>query len=418
MKDMKKEEILSRNARYHIIEGALYISTGALLSAQTIMPALIKRLGGSDILVGTWPVVVYLAYFLPQVISANYSGALRYRKPFVIKGGLLQRIFILALACALALWGKTIPSLALTCLFVVYVLNQAISGSVSPIWMDFLAKTTSESSRGKLMGWRTSFAAALGLLNGLILTALLGLIAFPYNYASALALAFIYQMSSLVAQRKIREEDPSPLVRPVGLTSLMERVRTIVRKDPVYRKFLIASALLTVSFSSVAFFTVAAMQRIALSESTVGVFTVITVVGQILSGIAVGWIADIHGTRLALILCAGTLLCSIALILVSSSLAWFYVVFAFAGANIGVEMYMRYNFAVECAPAGERAMYVGIMNAWFAPFYLLTPFAGWICSRYGYDVVFAASLLIGVAGAFLLWRMPDSPKQQLALSSK
>jgi MFS family permease len=79
---------------------------------------------------------------------------------------------------------------------------------------------------------------------------------------------------------------------------------------------------------------------------------------------------------------------------------------------------MRYNFAVECAPIGERPMYVGLMNASFAPFYLVTPFAGWFSSAYGYDSVFLVSLVFGLVGLILLIRTPNPHMEELALSSK
>jgi MFS family permease len=82
-------------------------------------------------------------------------------------------------------------------------------------------------------------------------------------------------------------------------------------------------------------------------------------------------------------------------------------VFVLLGINVGAEMFMRYNFAVECAPVGDRPMYVGIMNAWFAPFYLITPFAGWLCTVQGYNFVFWLSLAFGIAGIILLRRTPD-----------
>jgi MFS family permease len=79
---------------------------------------------------------------------------------------------------------------------------------------------------------------------------------------------------------------------------------------------------------------------------------------------------------------------------------------------------MRYNFAVECAPEGDRPMYVGIMNAWFAPVYLISPFAGWLSAVYGYNLVFWLSLAIGSAGIILLAKIPDLRAEKLALSSK
>ncbi|MCX6121574.1 MAG: MFS transporter [Ignavibacteriales bacterium] len=415
---MNLHVLQTRNERYHIVEGALYISTGALIPVQTMMPALIKRLGGSDVLIGTWPVVVYLAYFMPQVIAANYSGASQYRKSTVIKYGFIQRLHILLLACVIAGWGASAPTLSLTLLFLLYISNQATSGSISPIWMDFLAKTTSPERRGKIMGWRVSLAALLALLNGFILTALLTMLRFPYNYASAIGLAFLFQTSSLAAQHKVVEELPSPVSAPVRLADLFARVCSIVAGNRFFRKFLIASALLTISFSSAAFFTIAAMKRFDLSEYVVGIFTILMIIGQIMSGVFLGWLADARGTKSALVVCGASLLLAIATAWLAQSVTWFYFVFLFFGINVGAETAMRYNFAVECAPDGERPMYVGLMNAWFAPFYLITPFAGLLSATYGYNIVFLFSLVVGLSGIVVLVRTPNPRAEKLALSSK
>jgi len=417
-KKMNSHVLLTRNERYHIIEGALYISTNALIPVQTMMPALIKRLGGSDVLIGTWPVVVYLAYFLPQVISANYSGAAQYRKSSVIYFGFVQRIHILLIACVIAVWGASAPALVLTLLFVLYTSSQMTSGIISPLWMDFLAKTTSPERRGKIMGWRVSLAAVFALLNSILLTTLLTIIPFPYNYASAIGLAFLFQLSSLAAQRNVVEDTPSLISTPVHLSALFSHVRLIVAGNRPYRKFLVASALLTISFSSAAFFTIAAIKRFDISEYTVGIFTILMIVGQIISGVLLGWLADTHGTRSALLVCGASLLLAIATALCAPSVSWFYFVFLFFGMNVGAEVSMRYNFAVECAPEGERPMYVGLMNASFAPFYLITPFVGLLCESFGYNFVFGLLWVVGLLGFVLLSRLPNHRAEKLALSSK
>jgi MFS family permease len=263
------------------------------------------------------------------------------------------------------------------------------------------------------MGWRVSLAAVLALINGFVLTALLTILRFPFNYASAIGLAFLFQMSSLVAQQNVVEENPSPVSNPVHLTDLFCRVRSIVANNRLYRKFLIASALLTISFSSAAFFTIAALKRFDLSEYVVGIFTILMIVGQILSGVLLGWLADTKGTKSALLVCGISLLMAIATACVAQSVTWFYFVFLFFGVNVGAETAMRYNFAVECAPDGERPMYVGLMNAWFAPFYLITPFAGWLSASYGYNVIFILSLIVGLFGIVLLIRTPNLRSEKL-----
>jgi len=382
------------------------------------MPALVKRLGGGDVLIGTWPVAAYLAYFLPQIIWANYSRAQQYRKPAVLRRGLLQRLHILFLACVIAACGAAAPALGLVLLFVIYIFNQATAGSVAPLWMDFFVKTTPPEIRGKILGWRTSIGAGLGLFNGLLLAALLAMLEFPYNFASIIGLAFLYQMGSLIAQSRVTENAASTVAEPVRLSDLLAHARAIVSGNRIFRKFLIASSLLTLSFSSAAFFTVAAIQEFNLNESMVGLFTVVTIAAQVLSGVLIGWIADARGTKIALILCGLSLLLAIAFALLAGSLFWFYPVFAFTGITVGAEMFMRYTFAVECAHERDRPMYVGLMNAWLAPFYLAAPLAGWLSATYGYKVVFAISFIIGIVGISLLARIPDPRRDKLALSSK
>jgi MFS family permease len=415
---MSSKEVLQQNTKYHFIEGVLYISTNALISPQTVMPALIQRLGGNDILIGSWPIVVYLALFVPQLFSAYYSSGSQFRKPAVIRRGFIQRMNILILAIAIALFGSSMTSLALFLLFLIFISNQVASGVTSPIWMDFVAKTTPPQSRGKLLGYRTSIGAAIGLFNGFILTALLTTIAYPYNYAAAFGLAFLYQMASLVAQQKVVEDEPSIPLQPVHVSDMLSKIKSIYSTNHLFRKFLIASGLLTISFSSVAFFTVAALQKFHLQESEVGLFTVLMIVGQIVSGVVLGWLADLKGTKLALILCGGSLVVAIVLSLIAPTVNWYYWVFIFMGINTGAEIFMRYNFAVECAPEQDRAMYVGLMNAWLAPFYILTPFAGWLSASYGYNSVFILSLVFGLFGILLLSKLPEPKVSKLAISSK
>ena len=130
------------------------------------------------------------------------------------------------------------------------------------------------------------------------------------------------------------------------------------------------------------------MKRFDISEYVVGIFTILMIAGQIISGVLLGWLADTKGTKSALIICGTSLMLAIAIAWLAQSVNWFYFVFLFFGVDVGAETAMRYNFAVECAPEGERPMYVGLMNAWFAPIYIITPFAGWLSASYGYNFVF------------------------------
>jgi len=119
-----------------------------------------------------------------------------------------------------------------------------------------------------------------------------------------------------------------------------------------------------------------------------------------------------------LIVCAVSLLLAITTALFAQSVEWYYFVFVFFGINAGAEVFMRYNFAVECAPDEDRQMYIGLMNAWFAPFYLFAPLAGWISAFYGYSLIFLISAVFCIAGIVMLLKIPDMHAAKLQPSSK
>ncbi|MGB2869201.1 MAG: MFS transporter [Bacteroidota bacterium] len=407
-----------RNFRFHLIEGALYVSSGALHSAQTLYPALIKELGGSNLAIGGLHVVVFLAFFLPQLVAAHYTTRFEYRKPWVLTAGLLQRLQILVMAVVVASFGVSLPGLALFCVFFVYANNQVLSGIASPAWYDLVAKTVKATNRGKLIGLRTSIGALIGFFNGLLLTVLLATLRFPYNYASAIGLAFVYQMASLFVLRKVVEDRPSVVVEPVRLTLMLQRARAILNGDRRFLRFLVASSLLTVGLSPVAFFTVAALKKFNLGESYVGLFTILSLGAQMMSSALLGWVADRKGTKVSLMISAGSLCTATSLALVSPSVIYYYAVFVFTGINLGAEMLTRYNFAVECASEENRPMYVGLMNAWFAPFYLFGLLGGWMSDQYGYESVFVGALVFLFAGIVVLAGVQDPRRPKLALSSK
>ncbi|HLF19850.1 MAG TPA: hypothetical protein VI704_03580, partial [Bacteroidota bacterium] len=287
-----------KNFRIHLYEGGLYLSTHAILYAPIFFPALILKLGGNNITVGAFPVMVYLAFLLPQVLSPHYVRTRAFRKPIVIFLGLIQRGFILLLAVVVALFGRDYPDVALFMLIVVFTINQIISGIGSPAWFDLVVKTTRTMDRGKLMGLRTSVGALIGLANGSILTLLLAILSFPFNYSAVILVVFCFQMASLVLVRRIIETEESQVEAALPLTHVYSRIKEIIEQDATFRRFLLSSALLTIGLTPVGFFLSAAMSKFAINESYVGWFTLTIVITQILSGVGLGVLADRYGHRL------------------------------------------------------------------------------------------------------------------------
>jgi MFS family permease len=412
------ERTKQRNFRIHLLEGALYISSGALLSAQTVLPALLTRLGAGNLAIGLLPVIVYVVYFVPQLLGAHWAVRSPFRKPLVLRLGWIQRSHIGALALVVGLLGASHPRATIVLVFVIYASNQLFAGLGSPAWYDLTVKTISPERRGVLLGMRVSLGATLGFLNGLFVSILLASFVFPADYATIIGLGFLLQVASVLIQRHVAEWEPSTVHPSPRPQMLVIRVREIVTEDRAFRRFLAASALVVVSFSGVGFFTVSALRRLAPPDSIVGLFTIVAVGAQVLSGVTMGMVGDRLGSKVALVITACGLAAAEFSAAWAGSVAAYVAVFAFTGVNLGAELVARYNFASECAKPDERALYVGLMNLWLAPWYLFSLAAGWFIDRVGGRPVFLGCAVLALVAAAILASLPNPRSRRLAVSSK
>lgn len=406
----KPDDIVRRNIFLNALEGLLYISSGAFVSVQTVLPALVTRLGGSNVAVGLVGVIAYFGLFLPQLFAARYVETLPWKKPWVLFYGYVQRTIITVMGLVVLIMGDTYENIGLWVFLSLYFLNQLSSGISTPGWFDFFAKLTPGDRRGRLIGIRTSLGGVGALICGLILTWLLATFRFPLSYAFAFFLAAILQFSSLHVQRRMIEAVPSHPVERQPMFEFLGQLPTVLRENMEFRNFIVSSAFLIVATMPVGFFTVYALKHFEANEEVVGQFTLAMVAIQVASALVNGYIADHYGNRLALICAAGGMLLASVWALLAPSLGWFLMVYVFLGVNLGTEVMARYNMSIDYGPARKRSTYVGLMNTVLAPFYLSGVIGGVICDTFGYAAVFGAGIFFSVIGMLLLIYKVHDPR--------
>lgn len=398
--------IQKRNFKVHLLEGILYIASGALLSGQTVIPAIVLTLGGTPAVIGAIPVILYVTFQVPQVFSALHARTLHERKPWVIRGGMAQRFHILAMAVVLAVSADVRSPWLLVAFLTILALNQMFAGLVSPVWIDFLARTTATTDRGRLLGWRSAGGALFAFLNSLLLTALLSALGFSWAMALAFGVAFAFQFSSVLVQRRVVEL-PDESVRTDRTPHSFADIRRVVRTDVHLRRFLMSWGFVTAASTVGTFFIPLAIERFTVDASAVGIYTMVLVAAQILSGVSLGWVSDRFSSRGPLVVSAVGM--AVAIIIASLATSPFMMAFAFLamGVPLGSEMMARYNFVVDSAPAEERSLYVGIMNLWLAPWQAISIPAGMAIATLGYRPVFLGALGFSFIGLLLLRSVKD-----------
>ncbi|MBI3194869.1 MAG: MFS transporter [Ignavibacteriae bacterium] len=400
-----------RNFFYNIIEGALWVTGALLISPQTVMPALITRLGGGNLEVGVLGAVLFLPLFLPQIFSARYAQTVEWKKPVVVGFGIAQRGAVFITTLVVVFLSVSHPTLVLWLFLSLFAINQLILGIVTPWWFDFYTKLTPLQRRGRLTGFRNALAGGLSIVGGMYLTWLLTKFDFPLNYSLAFATTFILQMVAIAFQSQIVEAYPSTVLPRTSVLEYFSQLKSILKENKPFQQFLWTSAFLILATIPMSFFTVYALKHFQASDSMVGTFTMITVGGQIIGALVNGYLADHFGNKAALISASLSFLSATLLALFAPSIEWFSVVFLFLGVFIGSEVMIRYNLAIEYGPVEQRATYIGLMNTILAPLYLTGLLGGVFSDLFGYKTVFAIGLTFSLVGITMLIVKVKEPRK-------
>jgi MFS family permease len=409
-----EQKIEQHNIKYNIAEGGVYISSSAFVSPQTVVPALLARLGGTNVEIGMVSVLNYVGLYIPQLFAARYVETRPWKKPWSISFGTAQRFVILLMGLLVLFFGGSRSSWTLATFLFLFFMNAIVAGITTPGWFDMFAKMTSPKKRGRLVGLRNSLGGFGAFLGGFVLTWLLATFAFPVNYAVGFFIAFVLQISSIVIQGKLIEKDPSPVVEVRKLSSYLNELPALLKENKHFTRFLVASAFLIVAMVPSGFFTVYVLRDFHADESVVGQYTLAMVAIQVVSAVAIGFITDKLGNKIALLCTSVSMLLASLWALLAPSPGWFTLVYVFFGITLGAEMMVRFNMAIEYCPPQLRSMFIGLMNTILAPFYMAGLAGGFLSDLVGYKGVFLFGIGASVIGIYILARYVPDPRKAVA----
>lgn len=400
-----------KNLILNVAEGGVYISTTAFLSFQTVLPALVTRLGGTNAAVGLLTAIAYIGSVFPQLFAARFVETLQWKKPWAVRFGFAQRVCVLLMGLFILIFGSSSSWLVLWIFLLLYLANQVIAGITSVGWFDFFVKLTTPKRRGRLIGYRNSLGGLGAFLCGFVLTWLLASFAFPLSYALAFILACVLQMVSIQCQRLMIESDPSPTVARRPIFSYLKEIRAVLKSNPDFRRFLGASAFLIMAMMPQGFFIVHVLRDFSADESVVGLFTLAMVASQVVSALVIGFVVDHYGNKIALLCAATGMFLATCCAIVAPSSGWFVIVFGFLGVNFAAEGMVRSNMAIEYSTAAQRPLYIGLMNTLLAPCYFSGLAGGFVADLLGYRGMFVVGAVFSAIGLAMLKTRVRDPRE-------
>jgi MFS family permease len=353
-----------------------------------------------------------LSFYFPQILIANYASSKPYKKKLLLKTALIQRAPwpILAFITYYILSGLN-STVGLIVFFFFFFL-AGFGGSINyPGWYDLIAKITPVNLRGRLFGIRAILGALLGIFGGWAVKVILSEFNYPLNFTILFCLAFSMMMLSYIFLLILKEDEPGKSRKTSRTKDYIKLLPGILKSNINFRNLLIADSLLTAAATADAFYSINALYKFHVPDSTIGYFTIIAMASTVLCNLLFGYIADIRGHKINLIIAAlGTIFACINSI-IAGNVNLYLLSFIGSACTVTLISLSRMNLVVELSPDAERPVYIALFNLITSPFALIGVLTGWISNYYGYNIIFIICCLIAFCSAVWLSIKVKEPRK-------
>ncbi|MGC9400475.1 MAG: MFS transporter [Anaerolineae bacterium] len=406
---------MERNYRWNfwvnLLDGMAFWLGLGFASTSTIMPLFLSKLTDSPLPIGLLAVITQGGWFLPQLFTANAVEQLARKKPIVVNlGFFLERLpfWIAALSPLLAVAH---PHLAMGIFLAAIGWHVVGGGIVATAWQDLIARIFPVERRGRFFGLTSAGGAVVAAVSARISRQLLQRYPFPteFLYIFLLAAGGITLSWCFLA---LTREPVRPVSTPRRSTGdFLHHLPVIVRKDHNFRHYLLARVLLTLGGMGSGFLTAAALHRWHVPDRVVGDYTLALLVGQALSNLTFGFLADRGGHLRNLVIGALSTTLGFILAWVAVDPRWYYPVFFLQGVGFGAVYVSGLMVVIEFCPPERRPTYVGLANTSTGLVGMLAPLLGTALAGIDYRVLFATNAAFELlAFALLKWVVREPRK--------
>ena len=405
MTSPNKEKNYRWNFTVNLLDGASFMFGNSFISAATIIPLFISKLTPSLVPIGLVSIITSAGWFLPQLFSARITERYQKMKRIVVGWGLfLERLPIWAMMIS-AFLARFNLLLALVIFLISLAWHALGAGVIAPSWMGLLAKIFSPEKRGSFMGITMFLGVGMGVLGSAASAWLLENFNFPNSFAILFGIAAFFISLSWVFLAMTREPIGVVETRDQDWGTYWQDLIRILKEDHNFRRYVISNVIITFGAMGSGFVTISAIQRFSVSDATVGLYTLVMLIGQALGNLVLGWMADRFGHKLSVEIGIFATFLAFLLSLFMPSEEYYFVVYALLGINYSVGIVSGMLLVWEFCDTSRVPTYSGLANTTRGLIGLLAPIIATSLAEWRYEILFgvcACLTLLGL-GLFLFW---------------
>lgn len=419
-------ELSERDTRHNILAlGVDYVTFGtgmAFLGPATILPALIRLLGGSPVIVGSLGTIQTGSWLLPQLFAGRYVANRRFVKKLVVAPAIVSRALLLGLVPVLWWTAVRAPSVAVAAILVAYAGFGVFDSLGSVGWFELVVKGLPAERRGRLLGVMQSASSLMAIGAGAVVGVVLARPAPAWsNHLLLVLIAALFFCIGPGFLASFREPPGAVQGAPhAGWAHYLPRLASILRTDRRFVWLLAVRMASGLADMAAPFYILFAVERLHLAEEMIGLFVSAGVAGGLLAGALLGPLGDRKGSAVVVAIIMG-LRClapflalaapPVAAALPQIAPAIFVLVFAASGMANSAYMVGFTNYLMGIAPPGDGSTYIALANTLCGLLTVAPLFAGWLVEVASYEVVFALSLALAAVGLAVAVRGPRAAPQ-------
>ena len=406
-RDSAYRNLIRRNGRWNFWVNVGDLSfvnlAGSFVYLSTILPLYVSYLTESRVLIGLIPAIYIVASHVPQLLMAARAESLARKKPWIVRISVFERVPWLVLGLGMLLWPVAPEWISYAFLVAMLLVAQGAVGVASPAWRAMLAKIIHPDRKGMMFGLGAAIGALMGAGGALLARHILNTMPYPQSFAACFLLAFAGQAISWAFLTFNREPAHTPERAHVRLGAYLRELPAVLRRDHNFARFLLSQLLVIFGALGVTFYVIYAREAFAISDAFAATLTMAALISQAVGTPLLGWWGDRFGHRAAIEVAA--LLCAAAgvVVLAAPAAGWMYAAFALlALSDAGIKV-SRPSLAMDLGAAGRVATYTALTTTMLAAPALAAPIAGgWLIDTVNYRAVFAAGVVLSLAGWLLL----------------
>lgn len=351
-----------RNYWVFVTEGGLFISGIAFVSQDTILPVIVRQLGGGDTILAFLPTLMLIGFALPPLLTAGWIERQGKLYPMLRLFGFFQRLPYLLAALAILIWGRDYPVAALVAAVVCPLLSGLVGGVTMGAWMQITARTVPGRRRSSGAAARNLIGALFGILAGItaehVLSAYPGAAGFALLHGIAFGLLMASYAVFLLTDEPFAE--PPPVHEHRSFLGQLTVFKETLGGDSTFQKYLVSQAGAFLVFATVPFLAVHSLSVTGLEENFTGRLLAFQMGGNIVGNLLGAWLGDRFGSLRSLLAARGAFLVAIVLALTGDTPLAFCLTFSFWGMTHALQMVGQQTFITEHAFGRRLPTYVGL----------------------------------------------------------